>query len=446
MQNKKITLSILLLLAINVSLFASFGLDFGLNYNSTEIDSNGDSVDSEYPFSIVALPAYSSGKFSMELNVPVFFKFNDPELVGFDYSNFELPQSEDNFLTDSIAYSKYFLSYINYIQWGTFNEDLALRVGKITNSTIGDGALLYHYKDIHVSKFSTRPGLQIKLDGAMFDLPLGIEFISTDLFYPDLYGGRFYINPLFFLNNEFINKLALGYTVTYNTTYEDPNSVFWLNVVYDLQLPLVKTPDNSIIAYYDLISEAEFDDTTTINRSISQRVGIYGWYLTSFTYDAHIKNIIDDNVSNNSFVEGNLELLAKAALPQLKKDFIVSANTGYYANNGLSEFTLSSDLQFEDISLDNYNLKLEIKSSKAIGPISDIYGSVQKNYLKDSFTNEFTEDFFSGFTSTKNLNINLSANIIFYQVNAITVALSIETDETGDIDPEYSLGYKFSLF
>jgi len=102
-------------------------------------------------------------------------------------------------------------------------------------------------------------------------------------------------------------------------------------------------------------------------------------------------------------------------------------------------------LQFSDLILNNYNLNLNIKSSKAIGPISNLSVNLEKNYIKDSPTGVFTEDFITGFTTLKNLNINLSANIIFYQINEITVGLTIEGDENGNIDPKYSLGYKFSL-
>ncbi len=444
MQNRKSLLLLLVLFSINISLFAGFGFDVGLNYTPTTVDDSGTEIDSEYPFSLVALPSFSSGNFAMELNAPVFFKF-DTSLLSFDYSNYSLPTASDDFIETSLLYTKYIFSFINYIQIGSFNDDLALRLGKITNSSLGDGAILYHYKDDNVGKFDTRAGLQVKLDGVAANLPLSVELITTDLFNPDLLGGRFAIRPIFFLNNNFLNKLTLGYSVTYNTFYNDP-STSWFNIAYDIQLPLFKTSNNSMIFYYDLISE-EITDTSdnSQTKSLSQRFGLFGWYLTSFSYDAHIKNIIEDNAYHYDFGKLNYDLLSKTIIPQFKRDFIVSANTGYYSNNGLSEFTLGSDIQFSDLILDNYSLNLNIKSSKAIGPISNISAALEKNYIKDSTTGAFIEDFITGFTTLKNININLSANIIFYQINEITVGLTIEGDETGNIDPKYSLGYKFSL-
>lgn len=444
MQNRKSLLLLLVLFSINFSLFAGFGFDVGLNYNPSTIDDAGNEIDREYPFSLVALPSFSSGNFAMELNAPVFFKF-DTSLINVDYSNYALPTATGDLIETSLLYTKYFFSFINYVQIGSFNNDLALRLGKITNSTLGDGAIVYHFKDENVGKFDTRAGLQVKVDGEAVNLPLSIELITTDLFNPDLLGGRFAIRPIFFLNNNFFNKLTLGYTVTYNTFYNDPNS-FWYNIAYDIQLPLFKTSNNSMILYYDLIGEEITDPSDNSQmKSFSQRLGLYGWYLTSFSYDAHIKNIVEENNSNYSFGELNYDLLSKTIIPQFKKDFIISANTGYYANNGLSEFTLGSEIQFDNLILDNYNLNLNIKSSKAIGPISNVSASLEKNYIKDSTTGMFSEDFITGFTTLKNLNINLSANIIFYQINEITVGLTIEGDENGNIDPKYSLGYKFSL-
>ena len=446
MPAKKIILPLLLLFTINLSIFADFGLDVGFNYDDTAIDEDGNSETNDYPFSLVALPSFSSGKLSFELNTPIYFSI-DEDLVTFDFSNYDLPEDQDNFLDNTLAYTKFFLSFINYLQWSNFNEDFAFRVGKITNSTIGDGALLYHYEDENVTTFETRPGFQIKIDGEMFDFPLGVEFISTDLFNPDLYGGRAFVRPLFFLNNNFINKLTFGYTVTYNEEYNDTDDDYWLNFAYDLQLPLFKNSKYSLISYYDLISEETLDSSTDErSRTLSQRYGFYGWYFTDLTYDVHIRNYIEtDATTYDDFGESNWDLVSKTIIPQLEEDFVISANTGYYSNNGLSEFTLSSEIEFDDLELDNYNLELEIISSKSIGPLSGLTASVEKTYYKDSTTNDFSETFLEGLSSFKNLEVDLTANIIFYQVNTIIINYSIEGDESGDIDPSFSFGYKFSL-
>lgn len=443
MRSKKLFLSLLILVSINISMFASFGFDLGLNFNSTTIDSSGNEVENEYPFSFVALPSFSTGKFAIELNAPLYFKI-DTSFLTFDYSNYELPESENDILKDSLNYSKFFLSFINYIQWANFNEDFALRLGKITNSTIGDGALLYHFRDNNVSRFETRAGFQFKLDANKFNVPISTEFITTDMFNPDLLGGRIAINPLFFTNVEFINRISLGYSAIYRTNYND-QSVNWFDLAYDLQIPLFKTSSNSMISYYDLISERVINDDDSYQRQLSQRVGLYGWYLTSYTYDVHIKNKISDSLTYTDFAQANSDLIANTIIPQFKKDFLVSANTGYYSNNGLSDIILASQLVFNDLVLDSYNLNLTFSSEKAIGPISNIAIFAQKNFVRDSITNEFSESFIDGFTTLKNIEATLSANIIFYQVNEIIVNVSIEGDENGEIDPTYSIGYKFSV-
>lgn len=446
MLKKRCILSLLILIGINFSIFANFGLDLGLNYDSVDADSP-DAATNEFPFSVVALPSFSSGKFSVELNTPIKFKFEDG--MGFDFSNYALPESKDNFLDTSLAYTKYFLNFINYLQWGSFTEDFAIRIGKITNSTIGDGALLYHYKDESVCRFETKPGLHLKFDGNMLNLPFGAEFISNDLFDSTLVGGRMFVNPIFFIENNLFNKLQIGYTTTYNKRINESNiTQDWFNFVYDLQLPIYKNPENSIITYYDLISEIEIDkDDDSLNRMLSQRYGIQGWYLKSFTYDAHIKNFVSNNAAlyMTDFGKGNWDLFSKTIIPQFKKDFIISAYTGYYSNNGLTEYTFGSQLGFNDLQLSDYNLKLVIKSAKAIGPVSGITASLVKNYILNQDTDEFSESFFEGLVSAKNLDINLSANIIFYKVNAITVNMRIIGDESGSIKPTYSLGYKLTL-
>lgn len=446
MLAKKIILPLLLLFTINLSIYADFGLDIGFNYENTAIDENGNSVTNDYPFSLVALPSFSAGKLSFELNTPLFFSI-DEDFVTFDYSNYYLPEAQDDLLDSTLEYTKFFLSFINYLQWSNFNEDFAFRIGKITNSTIGDGALLYHYEDENVTTFKTRAGLQIKLDGNMLNLPLGIEYVTTDMFNPDLSGGRVFVRPLFFLNNGFINKLTIGYTVTYNKEYNDSSSDYWLNFAYDLQLPLFKNSKYSLISYYDLISEETLDSSTdTRSRDLSQRYGFYGWYFTDLTYDVHIQNYIEtDATTYEDFGTSNWDLVSKTIVPQLERDFVISANTGYYSNNGLSKFTLGSEIEFIDMELDNYDLEIDLISSKAIGPLNGFTASVEKTYYRDSSTNEFTETFYEGLRSFKNLDLDLTANIVFYQVNTIILNYSIEGNESGDIDPSLSFGYKFSL-
>ncbi len=439
MKRKNFLVSILLLVLINFSLYAGVGLDIGLNYDSQEIDENGVSVDREYPFSLVALPSFTSDVFSMELNVPLYFKIDPagPD-IEIDYSAFELPASEGDLIKDALNYSDFFLSYINYIQLFDFNEDFALRLGKIANSTIGNGALLYHYGDSNVTKFETRPGFQLKFDANTINLPISTEFITTDMFNPDLIGGRIGVNPLFIFNSKFLSNISLGYTLMYHTEYNN-SANNWYDFAYDLQVPLFKNGTNSLIIYYDLISEVD------TNRQLSQRVGLYGWYFDEYTYNVHIKNIIDDNATFVDLESANLDLLEKTIIPQFKPDFIISGNTGYYSNNGLSDFILESELEFKDVKLNSYNLGLRFSSDKAIGPVNSMAIDVSKGFVKDDL-GQFSEEFLEGFTTFKNFTASLTASVILYQVNEIEVNLNLVGDADGKLEkPTYSIGYKFSL-
>lgn len=439
MKRKNLLVTIFLMVIFNFSLFAGIGLDVGLNYDSEEIDENGNSVSSEYPFSLVAFPSFTSDVISLELNIPLYFKidFEGPE-IEVNYSTFELPVSENDILKDMLNYSDFFLNYINYFQLFDFNEDFALRIGKISNSTIGNGALLYHFSDENITKYETRPGAQIKFDANSINLPLSIEFITTDMFNPDLLGGRAGINPLFFFNNNFVSNINVGYTVMYHTEYNN-DSVNWFDFAYDLQVPLFKNGTNSMIVYYDLISEL---DTT---RDLSQRVGLYGWYLDEYTYDLNIKNIIEEDATFTDFESANLDLLQKTIIPQFKPNFVLSANTGYYSNNGLSDFIIESELEFKDVVLDAYNLELTFSSDKAIGPISSMSINATKAFMKDS-NGDFTETFTEGFTTFKNFDVSINASIIFYHINEIELEINLSGDEEGKLEtPIYNIGYTLSV-
>lgn len=264
-MKRKITILALFLSTLLVSpIFASAGMDISLTYQKSIEDNNGETIDNPYPFSAILLPHYENGKFLMELRLPLAFGAGDESTDTFtsiDLSIYqpikkEVSDTNSEFIFKNISH---YLKLISYIQYGYDWQDFNIRFGKISNSTIGDGALLYHYRDTSIASYDTRPGLKFKLDGKYFNLGLvGIEGITNDLFTPDFYGGRIYVKPFYYTDTPILNESKIGFTeITYNSS--TPSKEIYHSVALDLNIPLIKNDDYSMILYHDIINSKNFD-------------------------------------------------------------------------------------------------------------------------------------------------------------------------------------------
>ncbi len=103
------------------------------------------------------------------------------------------------------------------------------RIGKLTNSVVGDGALINHYRELNLLDKKSRPGLAVKLDGNIFNFNLiGVETITNDIFNPDFYGGRVFVRPLSFTGINILENLTFGYTLI-NNKYVNSSTVYYYN-------------------------------------------------------------------------------------------------------------------------------------------------------------------------------------------------------------------------
>ena len=122
-------------------------------------------------------------------------------------------------------------SFIRYIQWGDRYAPIYIRYGKLTGITLGDGALVNGFFDQDVGTHSTRPGLNVTLDGMLVRVPnAGFEYVTNDLFNPTLLAWRVYARPFslqyplsFFANTELGVSYAENPSATF-TDREDPHT------------------------------------------------------------------------------------------------------------------------------------------------------------------------------------------------------------------------------
>jgi hypothetical protein len=460
MKTKKTILALLFLIILVTPTFASAGMDISLTYQSSIEDADGQSITNPYPFSAILLPKYENGKFMMELRLPFSIDIGQQDtdaFINLDLSVYKpiekMPDDSDFlFITKNISH---YLNLISYIQYGYDWEDFNIRFGKINNSTIGDGALLYHYRDTSIASYDTRPGLKLKLDGKYFQLGLiGVEAITNDLFASDFYGGRIYVKPLFFMENPILNGTELGFTeLTYNASLDEDSDIstaltkkVYHSVALDLNIPLLELDDYSIIMYYDMINSKNFSSNTSEdlfvaedNRSISWRTGFQGRYLSSLSYNAYIQSYIDKNAEDtDTLLDNTTQMISKAVIPALKGNYKIYGETGYYTPSGDGYFVIDSLFNFEDSNLVDYTVGAKLKSFKPIFMLNNINLSLEKKY-------DMTEEFIEGLYSAKNVAFSIQSDVQ-YGVNVFNVGLSIVSDDEGTFVPTYKLGFRISLF
>jgi hypothetical protein len=468
MKIKKIILALLLLFILITPIFASAGMDIAITYESSIENTQGESIANPFPFSSILLPHYKNGKFMMELRLPLSFGFkeeNKDSFANLDLSVFKpIGKLETDTKAQFIAKNiSHYLELINYIQYGYDWQDFNIRFGKISNSTIGDGALVYHYRDLSVASYDTRPGLKLKLDGKYFKLDfLGIEAITNDLFAPDFYGGRVYVKPFYFTKTPILNDSELGFTViTYNASlYDkvDDSSAFsneiYHSVALDLNIPLITVDNYNMIFYYNMINAKNFstnagDDIFIAedSRSISWRAGIKGRYLSALSYNAYFQSYIDKNCedTDNSLMSDVNQMINKTIFPSLAGNYKIYGETGYYTTNGDEYFIIDSLFNFENNNLINYSVGAKLKSSKSILMLNNINLSVEKSYNSEEGSSTIKESFIEGLYSAKNVAFSIQSDVQ-YGVNVFNVGLSLKSDDEGKFNPTYKLGFRISLF
>ena len=458
---KQLLLALAVMTMISLPTYASSsGMDLALTYSRTIEDDSGQSVTNPYPFSAILLPYYEKGNFSIELRLPFSFNINDESQLVFDTSVFEPVEKDDDsdfeYIMSNISH---YLTFISYIQFGYDWEDFNFRFGKISNSTIGNGALIYHYRDDSITSYDTRPGLKFKLDGKYLGLGfMGLEGITNDLTDPDFYGGRFYVKPMYYSDKTFFQNTEFGFTaITYNATdgNDSSSTTAYNSVAFDITQPLLDESSYSMFLYYDLINEKNFDSDSSSDdyfvaedgRSISLRLGLDGRYFTKFSYNAYLQSYLstDADDTDANYVSEVGQLLTEALIPSFNGDFKFYGETGYYTTNGDSYAIIDSTVNFEDSELESFTVGASFKSYTPVLIFNELKVTVEKTYEIDDSSNEMEESFVTGLTSGKNVAFTIQSDIQ-YGINMFDVGLSLETDNEGTLEYSYKFGFRISLF
>ncbi|MBU0928951.1 MAG: hypothetical protein KKA67_14470 [Spirochaetes bacterium] len=107
-----------------------------------------------------------------------------------------------------------YLPKIMYFRYGLRGEPLYVKLGSIDDLTLGNGFIVGEYSNTKFLPAQRVFGLDVGLDGSLFDFPyVGIELLTGNLAKFDVFGGRLFVRPLVTTGLPILENLQVGGTI-----------------------------------------------------------------------------------------------------------------------------------------------------------------------------------------------------------------------------------------
>ena len=239
-------------------------------------------------------PELDVGKFSLGLGAKLRFRFDG----GPSGSEWEI--REDDWSPDASipgrSFLDLFLPLIRYARYGGDGEPLVVRMGSFDGATLGTGFLLGDYANTALLPGRRLFGVDLDVDGAVFDLPVaGLETVVGHVPALDLMGARVWARPMYALSVPLLSSLRIGAAAAadFAPFRYDSGAVEQGNVSafgFDVIVPIVATPAFFVSAHGDVVllgtSEAE-------SRSVGTAVGFRGTAIDIIRYGLQLR-LTDD--------------------------------------------------------------------------------------------------------------------------------------------------------
>jgi hypothetical protein len=236
-----------------------------------------------------------------------------------------------------------YLPKIMYVRYGHRGDPLYVKLGSIEDLTLGNGFIVGEYANTRFLPGKRLFGLDIGLDGTLFDFPfVGIELLTGNLARFDVLGGRLFVRPLVTTGLPILENLQVGATVAvdrdpglYTENARDPVAVYGA----DLLLPILTGKAFPLAAF----SEVAFEP----NSRKGFMIGAGGRLVSIITYGAQIR-LLGAGFTPVYF-DANYDLFrdGKAALMAIEPTG--DAFAGWLAKAGASLF---DDKLYFDVSVD----------------------------------------------------------------------------------------------
>ncbi len=286
--------------------------------------------------------------------------------IGFDLTlHFMLYKTQDQALTvypgdwvtdyqgNGKTFFDVYLPKILYVRYGLKGEDpLFAKLGSINDLSLGNGFIMSDYSNMHFLPQQRIFGLDLGIDGSMFNFPyVGFEALTGNLAHFDVVGGRVFARPLVGTSIPIIKNMQVGATVVADTNAylyinksADPLSAFGADVV----VPILGGKTFPLAVFTDLAVDP--------NQSVGWMLGFGGRLLGLLTYGGQLRVLQNGFVP--SYFDANYDIFRAAKYDYMKLALSPGSYEGWYATLGTSLFS--------DIFVFNATLDGPFKASAAV--------------------------------------------------------------------------------
>lgn len=400
-------------------------------------------------FAVSYSPDFSFKKLSFQLDLKLQGRVQtDPFNLNLDFSNWALtPREEDESRSSYILSAlMQYSSFIRYVQWGDRFEPIYIRYGKLAGITLGDGALINGFFDWGVGYNTTRPGLNITLDGALIRVPnAGFEFVTNDLFEPTLMAWRIYARPFsaqyptsYFSNVEFGVSFAENPSASFSQGVADYPHTRKL-IALDMGIPLLTRDFFTLAFFADIL--AQTPGLYSPQPALATRYGLFGYsksfflFNTSLTipsfgtyypdyFDSGFESLTTEGRDNSILHTGSMRIDAMAGLNFTRLGAYLRAR-------------IRSD--YSDGSFSNHTFQANARIDKRLFNIVSLDLSYEKLY-----PTIIDEGFFEGLFTLNNVEIAASA-IIKIKPYSFTIGLSMVFDELAQSTLQVDTAVRISI-
>ncbi|MFW5801751.1 MAG: hypothetical protein ACOCVC_06935 [Spirochaeta sp.] len=276
------------------------GLDVGIGvqtFPNPEYD--GGDMPPTYTYQSLRLaPELRIGKLGVGLDVTLNYTFSGDHNVddGFTIRQEDWipePEKGQDFLS-------LYLPKIRYISWGSFGDPLYAAMGTLSGASLGNGFILGNYSNGIFFPERRFFGLQLNVDGALFDFPvIGIQTFTANLAKLDLFGGRIYARPMVYTDIPLLTSTQVGFTAVvdrdpYFIVKTTPDSNYFgedpalepdgdaLAAVWgiDIRQPLISNPVVDLAVYGDVVAQ---------NQAVGAMIGTGGSFISILPFNAQLR-------------------------------------------------------------------------------------------------------------------------------------------------------------
>ena len=281
------------------------GLTLGVGAEHLPDDDGGDGATWQ---TLTLAPDLSFGKFSLGLAVKLRFRFNGGPTGS------ELDIRDEDWSPDATipgrSFFDLFLPIVRYARYGADGEPLVIRLGSFDDATLGTGFVIGEYANTRLLPQRRLFGVDVDLDGAVFDLPVvGLESMVGNVPAADVMGARIWSRPLYGMALPVVSFLQVGATAAadFDPLRYDPDPTDGANVSalgVDVVVPIVASTAFSFATHGDLVflGTSEGD-----SRSVGTMVGVSGRVVDIVRYGFQVR-VTDDRFIPVYF-DSNYDLL-----------------------------------------------------------------------------------------------------------------------------------------